>query len=458
MKKVSAHILVIDDDPDVLHTCRIVLKPHFSNITVESNPEQINYLLNHNQYDVVLLDMNYTTGATSGKEGLFWLKNIMTKNPRQQVIMMTAYGDIKLAVEAMKIGAADFVVKPWENEKLQATVYAAYNHHQSRQEVEELKSKNSGLTQLLGGEEAEIIGRSEAMRKIFVTIDKVAGTDANILILGDNGTGKEMVARALHNKSQRSDKVFIKVDLGSISESLFESELFGHKKGAFTDAREDRTGRFELADQGTLFLDEIGNLSLPMQAKLLTAIQHKEIVRVGGNESIPVDCRIIAATNSNLNQLIAAGKFREDLLYRINTVEVHLPKLREREEDIPLLAEHFLNVYSQKYRKNNLKIGKKALDFLSAYSWPGNIRELQHAIERAVIMADDNILQSTDFLLNEKASAPITPDSVNMDEVEKRTIEKAIAKNKGNISKAAKELGLGRTTIYRKLDKYGIKY
>ncbi|ELR72445.1 Two-component system response regulator [Fulvivirga imtechensis AK7] len=458
MKKVPAHILVIDDDPDVLHTARIVLKPHFSNITVESSPEQINYLLNHNHYDVILLDMNYTTGATSGKEGLFWLKNVINKNPGQQVIMMTAYGDIKLAVEAMKIGAADFVVKPWENEKLQATVYAAYNHHQSRQEVELLKSKNSGLTQLLGGEEAEIIGRSEAMRKIFVTIDKVAGTEANILILGDNGTGKEMVARALHNKSPRNDKVFIKVDLGSISENLFESELFGHKKGAFTDAREDRTGRFELADQGTLFLDEIGNLSLPMQAKLLTAIQHKEIVRVGGNESIPVDCRIIAATNSNLNQLVAAGKFREDLLYRINTVEVHLPRLSEREEDIPLLAEHFLQVYSQKYRKNNLTISKKALDFLSSFSWPGNIRELQHAIERAVIMADDSILQPTDFLLNEKVQTSGPPDSVNMDEVEKMTIEKAIVKNKGNISKAAKELGLGRTTIYRKMDKYGIRY
>lgn len=458
MKKVPAHILVIDDDPDVLHTARIVLKPHFSTITVEDNPEQINYLINHNQYDVILLDMNYTTGVTSGKEGLFWLKNIIQKNPRQQVIMMTAYGDIKLAVEAMKIGAADFVVKPWENEKLQATVHAAYNHSQSKKEVEELKTKNSSLSQLLENTDTEVIGRSEPMRKIFVTVDKVAGTDANVLILGENGTGKELIARALHNKSLRHDKIFVKVDLGSISESLFESELFGHKKGAFTDAREDRTGRFELADGGTLFLDEIGNLSLPMQAKLLTAIQHKEIVRVGGNEPVPIDCRIVAATNSNLTQMVADGKFREDLLYRINTVEIPIPALRQRPEDVPLLAEHFLLIYGQKYRKNDLKISKKALDYLSEYSWPGNIRELQNAIERAVIMADDNLLQPSDFLLNDKAASSLAPDSVNMDEVEKMTIEKAIAKNKGNISNAAKELGLGRTTIYRKMDKYGIKY
>lgn len=458
MKKVTANILVIDDDPDVLHTARIVLKPHFSNISVESNPEQINFLINHNQYDVILLDMNYTTGATSGKEGLFWLKNIITKNPRQQVIMMTAYGDIKLAVEAMKIGAADFVVKPWENEKLQATVYSAYNHSQSKKEVEELKAKNSSLNQLLGSVEAEIIGRSEPMRKIFVTVDKVAQTDANILILGDNGTGKEMIARAIHQKSSRRDRVFVKVDLGSVSENLFETELFGHKKGAFTDAREERKGRFELAHGGTLFLDEIGNLSLPMQAKLLTAIQHKEIIKVGGNETIPVDCRIVAATNSNLMQMVADGKFREDLLYRINTVEVHVPPLKERVEDIPLLAEHFLQIYTQKYRKNNLSISKKAMNFLADYPWPGNIRELQHAIERAVIMADDSVLQQDSFLLNEKVTTPGSPESVNMDEVEKNTIERAIAKNKGNISKAAKELGLGRTTIYRKMDKYGIRY
>lgn len=458
MKKVQAHILVIDDDPDVLHTARMVLKPHFSDITVESNPEQINYLLNHNSYDVILLDMNYTAGATSGKEGLFWLKNIIGKNPLQQVIMMTAYGDIKLAVEAMKIGAADFVVKPWENEKLQATVYAAYNHSRSKKEVAELKSKNSGLSQLLGSSDTEIIGKSEAMRKIFVTLDKVAQTDANILILGENGTGKEMIARALHQKSLRHNQVFVKVDLGSISENLFESELFGHKKGAFTDAHEDRKGRFELADGGTLFLDEIGNVSLPMQAKLLTAIQHKEIVPVGGNEAVPIDCRIIAATNGNLGQMVAAGKFREDLLYRINTVEVCLPRLSERIEDVPLLARHFADLYAHKYRKNNMQVSAKALEYLSEYSWPGNIRELQHAIERAVIMADDHVLQPTDFLLNEKTSSTQAADSINLDEVEKATIEKAIAKNKGNISKAAKELGLGRTTIYRKMDKYGIKY
>ncbi|MBL6446241.1 sigma-54-dependent Fis family transcriptional regulator [Fulvivirga sp. 29W222] len=458
MNKVAANVLVIDDDPDVLHTARVVLKPQFSSITVESNPEQINYLINHNQYDVILLDMNYTTGATSGKEGLFWLKNIITKNPMQQVIMMTAYGDIKLAVEAMKIGASDFVVKPWENEKLQATVYAAYNLSQSKKEVEELKNKNSNLKKLLGSTEETIIGHSASMKNIFSAVDKVASTDANVLILGDNGTGKEMIARSIHNRSNRSAKVFIKVDLGAISENLFESELFGHKKGAFTDAREERIGRFELADGGTLFLDEIGNLSLAMQAKLLTAIQHKEIVKVGNNVTTPVDCRIVAATNSNLLQMVAEGKFREDLLYRINTVEIHVPRLRDRTEDIPLLANHFLNIYAQKYRKPTLSINKKAMEYLCRHSWPGNIRELQHAIERAVIMADDNILRQENFLLSNKMTSADSGDSINMDKVEKSTIEKAIAKNKGNISKAAKELGLGRTTIYRKMDKYGIRY
>lgn len=458
MNKIAANILVIDDDPDVLHTARIVLKPHFANITVESNPEQINYLINHNRYDVILLDMNYTVGATSGKEGLFWLKNIMTKNPTQQVIMMTAYGDIKLAVESMKTGAADFVVKPWENEKLQATVHAAYNHSQSKKEVEELKSRNSSLNKLLTSTEEAIIGHSEPMRKIFSTVDKVAGTDANVLILGDNGTGKEMIARSIHSKSDRSTNVFIKVDLGAVSENLFESELFGHVKGAFTDAREERAGRFELAHGGTLFLDEIGNLSLPMQAKLLTAIQHKEIVKVGGNVPIPINCRIVAATNSNLLRMVAEGKFREDLLYRINTVEVYVPRLRDRVEDIPLLAEHFLNIYAQKYRKTSLSINKRAMEYLCKHSWPGNIRELQHAIERAVIMADDNVLSQDSFLLTDQRASTTSGDSINMDEVEKNTIEKAIAKNKGNISKAAKELGLGRTTIYRKMDKYGIRY
>lgn len=458
MKKVKANILIIDDDPDVRHTARIVLKSQFSDIQVEGNPQQISYLINHNDYDVILLDMNYTAGVTSGKEGLFWLKSILDKKPEQQVIMITAYGDIKLAVEAMKIGASDFVVKPWENEKLQATVYAAYNHSQSKQELEQLKSHQSGLNKMLASPDADIIGNSPAMRKIFKLVEKVAPTDANILISGENGTGKELIAKAIHHKSDRKDNVFIKVDLGAVSESLFESELFGHRKGAFTDAKEDRTGRFELANKGSLFLDEIGNLSLPMQAKLLTAIQSKEIVRLGDNVTIPIDCRIIAATNSHLDEMVQEKLFRQDLLYRLNTVEVRLPSLRERTEDIELLSEYYLGFFAKKYRKSNLKISSSLSKFLSSYPWPGNIRELQHAVERAVIMTENTVLEREDFLLDEKPARGIATDNYKLDEMEKVAIEQAIRKHQGNMSKAAKELGLGRTTIYRKIEKYGIKY
>lgn len=458
MQKVNAHILIIDDDADVLHTARIVLKPHFSNITTESNPQQINYLISNNSYDVILLDMNYTAGATSGKEGLFWLKEILEKKPEQQVIMITAYGDIKLAVEAMKIGASDFVVKPWENEKLQATVYAASQHSQSKKELNDLKSKQKSLTKLLSGGQQELIGKSSAIQDVFKTIEKVAPTEANILILGENGTGKEMAAQAIHQHSNHKEQPFIKVDLGAIPESLFESELFGHKKGAFTDAREDRAGRFTMADGGTLFLDEIGNLSLPMQAKLLTAIQSKMITPVGSNKAIPVDCRIITATNSNLIKMVEEKEFREDLLYRLNTIEIMLPPLRNRKEDLPLFVAHFINQYTSKYRKNGISISDQALDYLCAYDWPGNIRELQHAIERAVIMTENDILQPDDFILSNSGKSPQKSETLNLDEIEKSTIQQALDKFNGNVSKAAKELGLGRTTMYRKMDKYGIPH
>lgn len=455
MEKLGGNILVIDDDKDVLHSARIVLKPIFKNISTESNPEQISYLISHNNYDVILLDMNYTAGATSGKEGLFWLKRIIDIKPEQQVVMMTAYGDLKLAVEAMKVGAADFIVKPWENEKLQATIQSAFNHSLSKKELTNLKDKQTRITAVLTESDQDIIGNSEEMQEIFSTINKVADTDANVLILGENGTGKELVARAIHRKSSKSKEVFVKVDLGSIAENLFESELFGHKKGAFTDAREDRTGRFALAHGGTLFLDEIGNLSLAMQAKLLTAIQTKSITPVGSDKAIQTDCRIIAATNEKLLDLIAAKKFREDLLYRINTVEITIPPLRERGEDISVLAKHFFTIYNQKYRKN-LVLTEKAIDHLKLHSWPGNIRELQHAIERAVIMADDQELSPQDFILKpEKGTKPV--DTLKLDELERHAIEEAIIKNKGNMSQAAKALGLGRTTLYRKMEKYGIK-
>ncbi|MDX1628228.1 MAG: sigma-54 dependent transcriptional regulator [Fulvivirga sp.] len=456
MKPQQARILVIDDDKDVLHTTRVVLKPLFSHIETEANPEQINYLINHKTYDVVLLDMNYTAGATSGKEGLFWLKRILEEQPSQQVVMMTAYGDLKLAVEAMKVGAADFVVKPWENEKFQATLQAAYNHSQAKKEISHLQDKHSKIREILNEPGETMIGSSEAMKTVFNVIDKVAQTDANVLILGENGTGKELVAKAIHHKSDRSGEVFVKVDLGAIAENLFESELFGHKKGAFTDAREDRTGRFVLADKGTLFLDEVGNISMPMQAKMLTAIQNKAVTPVGSNEVIKTDCRIISATNANLKTLTSDHEFREDLLYRLNTVEIIVPPLRERIEDISLLAGHFLNLFSKRYRKR-LTITDDAMEKLERHSWPGNVRELQHAIERAVIMADDDLLNPDDFLLEQDRTSLESPDTLKLEEIEKHAIEKAINKFKGNMSKAAKELGLGRTTLYRKMEKYGIK-
>ncbi|UII28135.1 sigma-54 dependent transcriptional regulator [Fulvivirga maritima] len=458
MNRLTANILIIDDDLDVLHSARMALKPIFTQITAESQPQQINYLLNQNVYDVILLDMNYTTGATSGREGLMWLQNIIDKKPTQQVVMITAYGDIKLAVEAMKIGATDFVVKPWDNEKLQATVRAAYQLSQSQREVKQLREKQSGMKALLNQPGVEIIGQSPTMKELFRMTDKVATTDANVIIFGENGTGKELLAQFIHEKSERRENVFVKVDLGTISESLFESEMFGHTKGSFTDARQDKIGRFELAQGGTLFLDEIGNLSLPLQAKLLTAIQHKTITRVGSTTPISIDCRIISATNNNLFEMVEKGEFREDLLYRLNTVELMVPALAKRPEDIPLLADHFIQIFANKYRKGAMKLSRKSYDLLSKHLWPGNIRELQHAMERAVIMSDESTLQPHHFLLQSSKPKVSPSNSVNLNEIEKETIEIAIAKHQGNISKAAKELGLGRTTIYRKMDKYGIKY
>ncbi len=456
MKKISGNVLVIDDDPDILQTARVVLRPQFGKVETESNPQKIPFLLNHNKYDVILLDMNFRAGETSGSEGLSWLQTIMEKEPNQNVIMMTAYGQIKLAVEAMKIGACDFVVKPWENEKLLATVYAAINLSKSRKEVAQLKSTQAKLSQVLSQPSTEIVGESDSLREVFTTVEKVAATDASVLILGENGTGKELAAKAIHNQSPRVERVFIKVDLGAIPETLFESELFGHVKGAFTDAKEDRAGRFEVASGGTLFLDEVANLSLPLQAKLLSVLQNREIFRVGSNQAIPIDIRLVCATNASLQELVSEKKFREDLLYRLNTVILKMPPLRERRDDIPLLAKHFVGVYGQKYRKPDIALAKEAYPYLQKYQWPGNVRELQHAIERAVIMSDDSVLRKTDFILGDFSTSAEKPKSVNLDEVEKQAIQEAINKNRGNMSKAAKELGLGRTTLYRKIQKYGL--
>lgn len=452
-------ILIIDDNEDLLFAAKMLLKKHAKEVTIEKDPRRIPFLVNNNSYDVILLDMNFTDDTTSGKEGFHWLKQIKEIDPKSVVILITAFGDVEMAVQALKEGATDFILKPWQNEKLLATLTSASRLKESYNQVEKLSTKQKQLQSDLKKPYADIIGQSSSMKNIFSIIDKVAQTDANILILGENGTGKELIARAIHDRSHRKDEIFVGVDMGAITESLFESELFGHKRGSFTDAKEDRAGRFEIADKGTLFLDEIGNLSMPLQSKLLTVLQKREVTRIGTNKPIPVDIRLICATNMNIHDMVMENTFRQDLLYRINTVEIFLPPLRERQDDIPLLANHFLKSYSHKYRKDFKGFTQNALQLLQKYNWPGNIRELQHAIERAIIMAEGDNLDSRDFFFlsakpsNEKASVPNT---FNLDEVEKNYIQKAIDKNGGNISKAAKELGLTRASLYRRLEKYGL--
>jgi len=392
-------LLIIDDDEDVLTAARMFLKQHVATIHTEKNPDKIPFLISNESYDVILLDMNYTRDATSGKEGFHWLNKIMEIDPSAVVILITAYGDIEMAVRAIKEGAMDFITKPWENEKLLATVNAALNLRQSRMQVASLRQRQQQLSADLDQPFHDMIGTSPAMQEVFGMIDKVAKTDANVLIIGENGTGKELVARAIHRQSERANEVFISVDMGSITGTLFESEMFGHMKGAFTDAKQDKPGRFEIASGGTLFLDEIGNISLQQQSKLLTVLQNREVYRVGSNTPRPIDIRLLCATNMPIHDMVDKNKFRQDLLYRINTVEIHVPPLRERVEDIPLLVEHFTSVYSQRYRKNVKRCDPAALKKLEKYAWPGNVRELQHAIERAIIMTDTDVLQPEDFFL-----------------------------------------------------------
>ncbi len=449
-------ILMIDDDEDVLLAAKMLLKKYGYQVIIEKNPNKIPFLLNNDTYDVILLDMNFSKDTTSGKEGFEWLKQIREKDPSAVVIMITAFGDVEMAVRALKEGATDFVLKPWQNEKLIATISTAIRLKKSYNEVDKLRKAKEMLEEQISQPFKDIIGNSPVIKEVFTLIDKVAKTDANILILGENGTGKELIARAIHQKSMRKDNSFVSVDMGAITETLFESELFGHKKGAFTDAREDRPGRFELANGGTLFLDEIGNLTLSLQSKLLTALQSRQVTRVGSNNSMEVDIRLICATNMNLHQMVKEGKFRQDLLYRINTVEITIPPLTERGDDIPMLANHFLNHYSKKYRKDVLSISADAMTKLKKYPWPGNVRELQHSIERALIMADSATLQESDFLFSRKGNDAINVDTLNLDEVEKAAVAKAIQLHNGNISKAAEELGLTRASLYRRMEKYGI--
>lgn len=459
MEQKQGKILIVDDNEDLLKAAKMYLKRHFAQVDIEKNPEALPSLMNNEDYDVILLDMNFTKDVSSGSEGYYWLEKILEIDPSAVVVLITAYGDVQMAVRAIKAGATDFVLKPWENEKLLATLYSSMRLRKSRDEIENLKIKNHEINEVLNDRYSEIIGQSATMQRIFQTIDRVAHTDANVLILGENGTGKELIARAIHRHSSRKAENFVGVDLGSITETLFESELFGHKKGSFTDAKEDRAGRFELANGGTIFLDEIGNLSMPLQAKLLTVIQNRRVSRVGSNKETNIDIRLICATNMPLYDMVKENRFRQDLLYRINTIEVEIPPLRERIEDIPLLANHFLKHYSLKYNKSITKLSDAAQTRLHKHTWPGNIRELQHAIERAVILSNSSVLQPEDFNFTPvtgKEDGQLSLEQYNLEEVEKLLIRKVLKKYNGNITQAATELGLTRSSLYRRLEKYGL--
>lgn len=452
MSLKTASILVIDDDVDVLTAVRLLLRPEVKEIVTEKNPEQLRSILARQDFDVILLDMNFNSSINTGNEGIFWLKKIKEEfHSGAAVIMITAYGDIDLAIRSLKEGAFDFVVKPWHNERLIATIREAVKRKENKGSLQQTLPTSSIF-------ETELLGKSEIMQDIFYKIQKIAPTDANILILGENGTGKELIAKAIHHFSNRSTKPFVKVDVGALTESLFESELFGHKKGAFTDAREDRTGRFEAAQGGTLFLDEIGNISLHQQAKLLTVLQSRMVTKLGSNETIPIDIRLVCATNIPIAELANENRFRKDLIYRINTVEILVPPLRRREKDILLLAGHFCKIYSNKYLKPTMEFDDKAMDKLLNYHYPGNVRELQYTIERAVIMAEGTTLTAKDIIFSPIESTVITEEvqHTNLGTVEKNTILKVIEKHSGNISKAAKELGITRTALYRRLNKYDI--
>lgn len=447
----NATILIIDDDTDVLTAVRLLLKTEVKEVVTEKNPENLRWLLSRQSFDLILLDMNFTSSINTGNEGLFWLKKIREFGSDAAVIMITAYGDIDLAVRSLKEGAADFVVKPWHNEKLVETIKATLK----------TKGKINGMTPVSGASVIgkELIGESEVMKNIFFKIEKIAPTDANILILGENGTGKDLIAKAIHQHSLRVDKPFIKVDLGALTESIFESELFGHKKGSFTGASEDRAGRFEAANGGTLFLDEIGNISLQQQIKLLSVLQNRQVTRLGSNDTINIDIRLICATNLPLTELANEIRFRKDLIYRINTVEIVVPPLRKREEDIILLAKHFARIYANKYLKPEPVFDAKALEKMRQYLFPGNVRELQYTMERAVIMSENKELTAADLIFSPiESSVPKDADTaeLNLSTLEKNTILRVIERHNGNISRAAKELGLTRTALYRRLSKYDI--
>jgi DNA-binding NtrC family response regulator len=454
MKPEPSDILIVDDDSGVLLAAELVLQKHFRKVVATSEPRDIRQLLGHQSFEVLLLDMNFSVGATSGQEGLDWLQTVQELAPDTKVILMTAYGGVEAAVSAIRKGAADFVVKPWDNAKLIATVTSVARLAHADREVASLRRQQRSVNEYIGQELDRIVGAAPGLRQMLLSINKVARTDASVLILGENGTGKELAARAIHSQSLRSDRIFVSVDLGAISETLFESELFGHRKGAFTDAREDRAGRFEIANGGTLFLDEIGNLSLKMQAKLLGALETMMISRLGSDRPIKINSRVICATNLRVEELRDPARFRQDLLYRINTIEIRVPPLRERLEDVPLLVAHYAALYAKRYGKPEPRFDSVALERLQRYAWPGNVRELRHVIERAIIMSDHGMAHLEGILPSPPATDPAT---LNLEQLEKQAIQKAIARHEGNLSKAAQSLGLGRTTLYRKMARYGIE-
>jgi two-component system, NtrC family, response regulator HydG len=456
--KSPARILVVDDEQDILLAARLLLKRHFASVDVLQDPSRLPEMVRRGAFDVLVLDMNFAAGAETGTEGLTLLSKLLALDPQAVVVLITAHAGISLAVEAMKRGAADFITKPWQNERLIGTLLAAYNLRRSRKDAEEFRNRSRGLAAATR-HEGEMVGTSAPMLRVFEMVGRTAPTEANVLILGENGTGKELVAREIHRRSSRADEAFLRVDLGTLSPQLFESELFGHSRGAFTDARSDRIGLFRAAAGGTLFLDEIGNVPLHLQSKLLTALERREITPVGSERAQTIDVRVICATNLPPERLADENVFRQDLLYRVNTVEIVLPPLRERPGDIPLLVEHFIATYAEKYNLPVRRLTADALDRLSAHPWPGNVRALSHAVERAVILASGPMLEAADFSLaapSSRVMLPLMPDTSRLDAVERETIVRALEAHNRNVSRAAQALGLTRASLYRRMEKYGL--
>jgi len=449
----TGRILIVDDNRTLLSALELALQPDFESVTCLSNPKQIPFILQTEKVDVILLDMNFVAGINSGNEGIFWLGEIKKLKPEIQVVMITAFGDVELAVKALKMGASDFVLKPWDNVRLLETIKAAVRIKKSQDKVNRIKEE-SGTTANDYTRETEMLGHSGIIQRVCKMIDKVAPTNANVLITGENGTGKELIAKSIHRKSLRASHQMVSVDMGAITETLFESELFGHVRGAFTDAKMARDGKIKIADKSTLFLDEIGNLSLPLQAKLLACLENRQVIPVGANHPIPVDIRLICATNCNLDQMVAEGRFREDLLFRVNTIRIEAPPLRDRDEDIILLANYFLNLYSEKYQKPKLILSGKVKEKFRHYHWPGNVRELRHVMEKAVILLDGETLQPEDFHF--RPTTERDDSRTTLEEMEKTMVEKALAESGGNMSAAATRLGVTRQTLYNKAKKYGL--